>query len=129
MGAATFSVVNTGSLPSRNAQPDSAGALLTQSPTTFGSYAVVPGAITMSSSYATGGDSLSLVPSGLKKVVGTLHFAQDLGFWGGKTGYSFEVAGTPSDPLVKVYATNNTEVANATNLSTVVFLVLLVGYR
>jgi hypothetical protein len=76
----------------------------------------VLGTINLSSSYATGGDSLNLTTqgAGLSRV----DFMSQMCDSANTRGLSFVLAGTPEAPLIKVYDTNNSEIASATNLAT-----------
>jgi hypothetical protein len=83
-----------------------------------GSWRVVRGVLTFSASYATGGDSVPMASVGLQEVrqilVDPLVSPTNVN----RSGLSVELTGTPGAPLVAAYETLNTEVANATNLST-----------
>lgn len=95
----------------------------------IGNRRVVKGTITMSSSYATGGDSLDLATEvGLKQVHKMLLEASDvtLGAWT-LLGYSAVLAGTASAPLIATYTGPITETANGTNMTGVTFNVWLFG--
>lgn len=74
---------------------------------------VVRGTITMSASYATGGDTLALTNLDIKEVTMMLVEPNLLSL----PGLSLALAGTKTAPLILAADTNNTEVANATNLS------------
>lgn len=81
--------------------------------------------ITFSSSYATGGDTLDVATSGLRRV-DKLYVDCSLA----TLGYHLQLAGTAAVPLVKLFkgATTPAEESNATNVSTVSALVELHGY-
>lgn len=74
---------------------------------------VVIGTLTMSSSYATGGDTLSLSNLDIKEVNKLLIENNALTM----SGLSYRLAGTKTAPLIIVADANNSEVANGTNLS------------
>ncbi len=84
--------------------------------TYWGRYRVVRGTITFSSSYATGGDTLALGPTGLKAVHAVL--VDPSLVTANRSGLSIELGGTTTAPLVLAFDTNNTQVTNATDLST-----------
>jgi len=69
-----------------------------------------------STSYATGGDVIPLAALGLKVVDRVFHDAGTDSI--GDSGVSVRLAGTPEVPLLRFFDAVNTEVANATNLST-----------
>lgn len=79
-----------------------------------GSMVIVPFTITMSASYATGGDTVVL-PSDIAGLeILALVLQQD------KSGANrYSLAGTQSAPLVQAFSAFNSEVSNATNLSAV----------
>ena len=89
--------------------------------------------VTYSASYATGGDSISPSLLGLKEVRQILVPSHKLNGMGAvanansRTGKSVQLAGTASAPLLALYETANTEVANATNVSTVVHTIRFLG--
>jgi hypothetical protein len=128
MGAATFLRAPTNNV---SVNPSAPTAPFNNMPEgTLNQYAYVSGALQLSTSYATGGDTLA-VPGvhGLKQVVGLLVIGLDSGLANNTSGYSVSLAGTPTAPLIKVYATAGTQVANATNLSATFVPVTLVGFR
>lgn len=84
--------------------------------TYFGRYRVVRGSLVFSASYATGGDTLALANTGLKAVHAMLIDPSIVAT--NRSGLSVELGGTPTAPLVLAFDTNNTQVTNATDLST-----------
>lgn len=77
----------------------------------------VRGTITFSSSYATGGDTLTLnTQCSLREVTGLLVDASTV--LTNPSGLSVELSGTKDVPKIIAYDANNTQVANATDLST-----------
>lgn len=84
----------------------------------------VKGVLTLSSSYATGGDSFDLaVQTGLSEIQKILVDATTAN----DSGATLTLAGTSKVPLIKAWATKSAEVANATNASTWSFPVWLLG--
>jgi hypothetical protein len=92
---------------------------------------------TMSSSYATGGDTISLAQTPFQRIL----FIAPLSKFGSTVkvrgqnvlanggGAAFVAAGTPTAPKIQSFVgdATPTQTANATNLSTVSFDVLIVG--
>ena len=87
-------------------------------PTVFGSKRVRTGRITLSNSYATGGDTLQW-----KNVSGLVYI--DSIIINPSKGYALEP--DIANNKVKAYSAANTEVTNATDLSTVVAEVIIIG--
>ncbi len=81
------------------------------------------GTITMSASYATGGDTLSGLPTG----VGTLKAVNILNRQDGTRFYDWD--GSTSTPKIKGYTAGNAEVSNATDLSAVAARVVELIYE
>lgn len=85
----------------------------------------VRGTITMSDSYATGGDTLAMTSVPFDHVTdlivegGSLATSED--------GYQFKLAGTSVAPKIKAFNSSG-EVSNATDLDEVSLVVRLVGY-
>lgn len=73
------------------------------------------GTITMSASYASGGDTLDLKTVGLTEV--TNIYIDATNTLVNSSGLSCTLSGTKSAPLIICWETNATEVANGTNLS------------
>lgn len=95
---------------------------------------VVEADVTFSASYATGGDSIALTLLGLRGVrevvvpshnIRTRKAVADAASQAGKT---VQLGGTETVPLLKLYETALTQVANATNTSTVVLRLRFIGY-
>ena len=107
MGAATFT-------------PDADGGLRLQGrfkTPVINNKRVVTGGINLSTSYATGGDTLALGGTGLTEVTAILtECVYMLGF-GNTGGYSIVLRGTPGAPLIQAYDANGTEISAAANLS------------
>lgn len=97
-------------------------------------YKVVEADVTFSASYATGGDTLALGLlglRGLKEILIPSHEIQSrkaVSTASSRAGKTVELAGTETVPLLKVFDTANTEVAAATNLSTVTRRIRFLGY-
>jgi len=105
MGAATFVI-----------DADGGGSLANQKR--------VKGVLTMSSSYATSGDTLALATEvGLKSLDDMLVEASSDA---DVSGYQIKVGGTPASPKILAY-TAGAQVANTTDLSAYVFDVWLLG--
>ena len=95
--------------------------------------------ITGSSSYATNGDTVPLSTIGLGRVDAIevpSHRMNGMGTEGqgsavttaqSRTGKTLELDGTNLAPKLKVYDTANTEVSNATNLSSISWVVKFIG--
>jgi hypothetical protein len=91
--------------------------------------------VTMSASYATNGDTVSLATLGLTRVTAMFVVAGGSQIRGrlvaapAGAGARLELAGTEVAPKIKATAGGGTpaEIANATNLSTTVVYVLFVG--
>lgn len=84
---------------------------------------VVEANVTMSSSYATGGDTVPLTSLGLREVtdvvvLGSVAHVNSGGAAVTPHGIQVVLAGTKTAPLLKAYSGSTSEVANATNLST-----------
>lgn len=114
MGAATFAAgAGADGRPGTHAQG-----------ITHDGFRFVQGTLTMSASYATGGDTLNLatIPGGVKRLV-RIEIPLVFGsvFHGG-CGFTIQFGGTATAPLLKAIAGITTaaaiEVANTTNLST-----------
>lgn len=73
------------------------------------------GTLSLSSSYATGGDSLSLATqgAGLNRV----DFMSQICDAANNKGLSFVLAGTPEAPLIRAFDASGTEVTAATSLT------------
>lgn len=93
--------------------------------TTPTSRQVVRGTITFSASYATGGDTLALGPTGLREVREIL---VDPTMSTGNPGLSVRLGGTAVAPTVLAYDATDTQVPNATNLATRIVGVWLMGH-
>lgn len=96
----------------------------------IGNKRVVEATATFSASYATGGDTITPRALGLSQIddVTVLGAAKDSkGATVTQQGRSIAVAGTPTAPTFKVYSGSTSEVANATNLSTVAVRVRIFG--
>lgn len=76
--------------------------------------------ITMSASYATNGDTVPVATLGLKVV-------DEILVHGNNEGLSLVLGGTSQAPKVVAYDTTETEVTNATDLSTRDFTVRFLG--
>lgn len=92
-----------------------------------GNKRVVQAVITFNASYATGGDSISPAALGLRQVDRIAEPSHDIldpsvvvVAAHRNNGISVELAGTKAAPLLKCYGTDATEVAAATNQSTLV---------
>lgn len=84
----------------------------------------VRGNITMSASYATGGDTLALTNLDIKEVTGMFIIPNALSM----SGLSYALGGTKIAPTIIAVDTNGTEVTAATNLSArAAVTVLLLG--
>jgi len=93
--------------------------------------------ITMSNSYATGGDVLPIGKTEFQRVLVMLPMSrfQATVKWKGENisangaGGAFKAAGTPTAPKIQSFVgdATPTETANATNLSTVSFDCLIIG--
>lgn len=84
--------------------------------TYWGRYRVIRGTLVFSNSYATGGDSIALGPTGLKALHAVLVDPSIAA--SNRSGLSIELGGTATAPLLLAFDANNTQVANATDLST-----------
>lgn len=71
--------------------------------------------VAMSSSYATGGDTVPLANLGLRNVTAILLEPASIL---ARPGFNLELAGTSAAPKLQAWETANTEVANAVDLST-----------
>ena len=92
----------------------------------WGNNRVAKGQLALSASYATGGDTLDLKTVGLTEL-NELYVNGSNALLGG-SGLSVALGGTKIAPLIIASDALNTEVANATNLSTRPLVqVLLVG--
>jgi hypothetical protein len=80
--------------------------------------------ITPSTSYATGGDTLPLTATPLRRVEEVWQSCNGVG---DNSGVTWRLLGTLEAPLLQAFDAQNTQVANATNLSTRVFHARLVG--
>lgn len=102
---------------------------------------VVEASLALSTSYATGGDTLDPKALGLRHVTQILESSHDVNGSarpvGGpaaattarQVGASIALGGTSAAPTILAYDTQNTQVANATNLSARgPFRVRVVGY-
>lgn len=76
--------------------------------------------VTMSASYATGGDTVPVATLGLKVVDQIL-------MHGNNDGLSLDLGGTSQAPKLLAYDTDETEVSAATNLSARVLRVRFLG--
>lgn len=85
--------------------------------TNFSKFRAVRGTITFSASYATGGDTLAPAACGLTQVVAILVDATRAVELPNRSGLSVELGGTTLAPTVLAFDANNTQVANATDLS------------
>jgi hypothetical protein len=86
---------------------------------------VMTGVLTLSTSYATGGDSFAVVTQ-----AGGLRQIDSMDIVGNATntsGLSLVLAGTGAAPLMKAFETAGTEVASATNLAARTVTVRLYG--
>ena len=93
--------------------------------------------ITMSSSYATGGDALPLTTIPLQRVLGIAPISKTIStvkvrgenLLANGGGAAFKAAGTATAPKIQSFVgdATPTETANATNLSTVSFDALVFG--
>lgn len=96
-------------------------------------FRVVEVDVTFSSSYATGGETISPSLLGLKEVRQILVPSHKLGGQGVvtaanlKTGKTVSLTGTASAPTLSLWETANTEVANATNVAAVVQTIRFLG--
>lgn len=121
MGAVTF------------AKSDSVGSGIWQGKygeSNIGRYRAVRGTITFSNSYATGGDTLAVATAGLTQVVGLLVDATRATELPNRSGLTVELGGTTLAPTVLAFDTNDTQVTNATDLSTRQAIpVILLGYK
>ena len=106
MGAATFTrALGTGGVQVDGETFDA----------TYKTNRVVRGLLTFSASYATGGDTLDLATVGLKELKRILI---DPSIGQNTSGLSIAAVVTnPAAPLIQAFETNDTQVANATNLS------------
>lgn len=90
--------------------------------------------VTFSASYATAGDTLDPKQLGLKGIREVLVPSHDsrtrkaVATAASRAGKTVELGGTESAPKLLVFDTANTEVANATNLSTIVLRLRFIGY-
>lgn len=95
---------------------------------------IVEADVTFSASYATGGDTLTPAALGLRHVrevlVPSHHLVtkKAVATAASRAGKTVELAGTSAAPLLKVYDTANTEVTNATNLSTITLRLRFCGH-
>lgn len=92
-----------------------------------GNWRVVRGVLTFSASYATGGDTIPMASVGLQEVRQVLVDPVVAANNQNRSGLSVELGGTASAPTLVAYETLNTEVVNATNLSTRSVPVWLLG--
>jgi len=93
--------------------------------------------VTMSSSYATGGDVLPLAQTPFQRVIFMAPLSRftstakvrGQAVLANNAGAAFNAAGTPTAPKIQSFVgdATQTETANATNLSTRTFDVLIVG--
>ena len=90
-------------------------------------YRVVRGVLTFSASYATGGDTIPMATVGLQEVRQVLVDPQVDASNQNRSGLSVELGGTVTAPTLVAYETLNTEVVNATDLSTRSVPVWLLG--
>jgi len=89
-------------------------------------YRVSKGMLTLSASYATGGDTFVPALAGLREIRRMI-IDPSVGLY--SNGLSIDMVSTdPAAPKFVAYETLNTEVANATNLTTRPFPVWLLGY-
>lgn len=94
---------------------------------------LVEGNLTMSASYATGGDTVPLVVSvGLSRLQEMEQLSSASKFSAApsvaNTGYQLILAGTETVPLIKAVKSTGVEETAATNLATKVFPVRFIGY-
>ncbi len=79
--------------------------------------------VTLSASYATGGETVALTSLGLKRVDGIVIPSHDfnsrkaVATTSSRVGLSVELGGTVTAPKLLAFDSQATEVANATNLS------------
>lgn len=91
-----------------------------------GNKRIVEGTLTLSSSYATGGDTLNLATLVGLKTLDDMRINAGSGVTIAG-GYQIKLGGTPAAPTIQAYGSTNAEVAAATNLSTKSFNVRLHG--
>lgn len=75
---------------------------------------VVKGTLTLSNSYASGGDTLDLKTTGLTEITKVL---VDTTLLTQLSGFTLALFGTKTAPLLAAYETSGVEVANGTNMS------------
>ena len=85
--------------------------------------------VTFSASYATGGDTISKAALGLSQIDDAYVLSLKNRKGGSLTahGKQVQLGGTPSAPTLKLYSGSGSEVANASNNSTVVARVRFLG--
>ena len=80
--------------------------------------------LTLSASYATDGDTLSIADLPFKNVDRMYVKADSVS----QDGTTIQLAGTSTAPKVKAHASDGTEVVNATNVSALEYNVRIVGH-
>lgn len=94
------------------------GSLADEAESVYEGFRVVRGTLTLSASYATGGDTIPLGSVGLQEIRRLLLDASlAVAAFGHTSGLSVQLGGTPSVPTLIAFDANGTEVPNATNLS------------
>ena len=82
--------------------------------------------LTPTGTYTTGGDALPLAALGLKRV--TALYQRGLGGFV-DPGYSVDLAGTLTAPLIRLFETNNTQMAGSTSITGRAFVAYVEGYE
>jgi hypothetical protein len=92
-----------------------------------GNWRVVRGSLALSTTYATGGDTIPMASVGLQEVRQILVDPVVDASNENRSGLSFELGGTPGAPTLVAYETLDTEVGSGTNQSTRPVPVWLLG--